>query len=159
MVWTDSQDYGADEILCITWIMLFWQNQSVNARNYNSFRGHPQLFQPAYFPKPHHTWEGQRPRCPQPPKIKLSQKYHNNVSRFSFFQGSHPRSLQTGELLAGVGLYKNIIRAMTPIATANYDFESLIKGGYVYGRVLLGAQCALRILRNFLHWFAQRYMV
>ena len=23
MVWTDSQDYGADEILCITWIMLF----------------------------------------------------------------------------------------------------------------------------------------
>ena len=22
--------------------------------------------QPAYFPKPHHTWEGQRPRCPQP---------------------------------------------------------------------------------------------
>ena len=20
--------------------------------------------QPAYFPKPHHTWEGQRPRCP-----------------------------------------------------------------------------------------------
>lgn len=58
---------------------------------------------------------------------------------------------QTGELLAGVGRYRNIIRAMTPIATANYDFESLIKGGYVYGRVLLDAQCALRILRNFLH--------
>jgi hypothetical protein len=44
-----------------------------------------------------------------------------------------------------------MIRAMTPIATANYDFESLIKGGYVYGMVLLDAQCALRMLRNFLH--------
>jgi hypothetical protein len=44
-----------------------------------------------------------------------------------------------------------IIRGMKPIATANYDFESLIKGGYVYGRVLLDAQCALRMLRNFLH--------
>ena len=64
-----------------------------------------------------------------------------------------------GELLAGVGRYRNIIRAMTPIATANYDFESLIKGGYVYGRVLLDAQYALRMLRNFLHLFAQRYMV
>jgi hypothetical protein len=64
---------------------------------------------------------------------------------------SPPLFPQTGELLAGVGRYRNIIRAMTPIATANYDFESLIKGGYVYGRVLLDAQCALRILRNFLH--------
>ena len=44
-----------------------------------------------------------------------------------------------------------IIRGMKPIATANYDFESLIKGGYVYGRVLLDAQCAVRMLRNFLH--------
>ena len=46
--------------------------------------------QPAYFPKPHHTWEGQRPRCPQPhpetaqnAKIKLSAKtarYRNQIS-------------------------------------------------------------------------------
>ena len=46
--------------------------------------------QPAYFPKPHHTWEGQRPRCPQPQpetaqnaKIKLSAKtaqYRNQIS-------------------------------------------------------------------------------
>ena len=31
--------------------------------------------QPAYFPKPHHTWEGQRPRCPQPhPEIAQNAK-------------------------------------------------------------------------------------
>ena len=45
--------------------------------------------QPAYFPKPHHTWEGQRPRCPQPQpetaenaKIKLFAKtaqYRNQI--------------------------------------------------------------------------------
>ena len=31
--------------------------------------------QPAYFPKPHLTWEGQRPRCPQPhPEIAQNAK-------------------------------------------------------------------------------------
>ena len=46
--------------------------------------------QPAYFPKPHLTWEGQHPRCPHPQpetaqnaKIKLSAKtaqYRNQIS-------------------------------------------------------------------------------
>ena len=45
--------------------------------------------QPAYFPKPHHTWEGLRPRCPPPTrnrtnaKIKLFSKiaqYRNQIS-------------------------------------------------------------------------------
>ena len=47
--------------------------------------------QPACFPKPHHTWEGQRPRCPHPqPKTSQNAKtqlfakiaqYRNQISR------------------------------------------------------------------------------
>ena len=50
--------------------------------------------QPAYFPKPHLTWEGQRPRCPQPypqtaqtPKSIQPQKQHNTAIKFPLFLG------------------------------------------------------------------------
>ena len=53
--------------------------------------------QPAYFPKPHHTWEGQRPRCPQPhpataqtPKTNYPQKQHHTAIKFPLFLGSLP---------------------------------------------------------------------
>ena len=46
MVWTDSQDYGADEILYIyCQKCAISQKQSVNARNYNSFRGRSPVVQ------------------------------------------------------------------------------------------------------------------
>ena len=45
MVWTDSQDYGADEILYTTWIVLFDKINRLIREIIILFEVYPQLFQ------------------------------------------------------------------------------------------------------------------
>ena len=45
MVWTDSQDYGADEILYTTWIVLFDKINQLIREIMILFEVYPQLFE------------------------------------------------------------------------------------------------------------------
>ncbi len=64
--------------------------------------------QPAYFPKPHLTWEGQHPRCPQPQpetaqnaKIKLSAKTAQYPNQISTLLGASPLKFNQGTGVKG----------------------------------------------------------
>ena len=81
--------------------------------------------QPAYFPKPHHTWEGQRPRCPQPhpetaqtPKSNYPQKQHNTAIKFPLFLGSRPRCFSRNHGEAGGVQPRRSGRYRTPQTSA-----------------------------------------
>jgi hypothetical protein len=52
--------------------------------------------QPACFPKPHHTWEEQRPRCPQPPKSSYLKNTTITSADFHSSKGPTPGVYKQG---------------------------------------------------------------
>ena len=75
--------------------------------------------QPAYFPKPHLTWEGQHPRCPHPQpetaqnaKIKLSAKTAQYRYQISTLLGVPPLNFF---LIDHIPIYRYAIRSRPQI--------------------------------------------